>query len=50
MKTVAHHTTFIPIEFNIQIFISLWFPWLSNGYLIVEVLDYSVLPCYTRYS
>jgi len=21
-----------------------------NGYLTVEVLDYSVLPCYTRYS
>jgi len=22
---------------------------LSNGYLIVEALDYSDLPCYTRY-
>jgi len=23
---------------------------LSNEYLIVEILDYSVLSCYTRYS
>jgi len=35
--------------FCLHISISLWSHKLSNGYLIVEVLDYSVIPCFTLY-
>jgi len=34
----------------LHISISLWPHWLSNGYLIVELLDYSVVPCFSLMS